>query len=268
MLPTDEAFTPAQTDSRHPRTAVGQLADGRIVFVAVDGRQAWSAGLDVRELARELVRLGTETAIAFDGGGGTALGVEGRLLNTPSDGSERPIANALMLLYYGAYAPEPAAQVLSPNGDGVTETQRLAYKIVRPSEVDVQLIGPGGGVFWRDSGQKQAGRYSFAPEGAALREGRWRWVVFAVDADGNESRAQSREARVTVTVRDGSGRTVRTLASTRLGKGQRRLTWSGRDGSGRLVSAGTYRVAVRAANSLGTVALSATVDVERGRRPR
>ena len=34
----NEAFTVSQIAPRHPRTAVGQLADGRLIFVVVDGR--------------------------------------------------------------------------------------------------------------------------------------------------------------------------------------------------------------------------------------
>ena len=40
-----EAFTTSQLSPRAPRTAVGQLADGRVILVAVDGRQpGYSAG--------------------------------------------------------------------------------------------------------------------------------------------------------------------------------------------------------------------------------
>ena len=44
----------------------------------------------------------------------------------------------------GVYAAPPAADVLSPNGDGVDDTQTLAYKLVRPSHVVATLSGPGG----------------------------------------------------------------------------------------------------------------------------
>ena len=73
-----------------------------------------------------MVRLGAVTGSAFDGGGSSSLAFDGQLLNRPSDpGGERPVSNALQLMYYGVYAPAPDP-VISPNGDGFAETQRAA----------------------------------------------------------------------------------------------------------------------------------------------
>ena len=140
----NEAFTSSQLAPRNPRTGVGQLADGRIVLVVVDGRRpGYSVGMTNFELAQTLVRLGAVTGSALDGGGSSTLAFDGTLLNRPSDpGGERPSANALQLMYYGVYcaAPEP---VVSPNGDGFAERQRaLTYKLVRPSTVSRDLVGP------------------------------------------------------------------------------------------------------------------------------
>ena len=68
VLPTTESFSSTQIMPRAPRTAAGQLRDGRIVLLAVDGAQTWSAGVDSRELAEEMVRLGAVTAMALDSG--------------------------------------------------------------------------------------------------------------------------------------------------------------------------------------------------------
>ena len=117
---SNEAFTSSQLGPRHPRApAVGQLADGRIRLVVVDGRRpGYSVGMTNFELAQTMVRLGAVTAAAFDGGGSSTLAFNGTLLNRPSDsGGERPVPNALQLMYYGVYAPTPEA-VVSPNGDG------------------------------------------------------------------------------------------------------------------------------------------------------
>src|SRR6266545_2942386 len=139
-----ESFTPSQILPRDPRTGVGQRADGRLVMVAVDGRQPrYSTGLTNFELAQTLVRLGVVTGIALDSGGSTTMAFEGKLLNRPSDpGGERPIGDSLMLFYYGVQAPPPVHSVLSPNGDGVAEVQTLSYKVVRPSTVTASLVGP------------------------------------------------------------------------------------------------------------------------------
>ena len=104
----NEAFTTSQIAPRAPRTAVGQLADGRVLLVAVDGRQTgYSVGMTTFEMAQTMIRLGAVRAMALDGGGSTTLAFDGTVLNQPSDGRERPIATALMLFYSGVYAPPP-----------------------------------------------------------------------------------------------------------------------------------------------------------------
>ena len=81
-----EMFTSSQLSLRHPRTAVGQRADGRIIFVAVDGRQpGYSTGMTNFELAQTMVRLGAVTASALDAGGSTTMAFDGKVLNRPSD---------------------------------------------------------------------------------------------------------------------------------------------------------------------------------------
>ena len=79
----------ASSAPRVPRSAIGQLADGRIVLVAVDGRQpGYSVGMTNFELAQAMVRLGAVTGMAFDSGGSTTMAFNGTLLNRPS-GPER-----------------------------------------------------------------------------------------------------------------------------------------------------------------------------------
>ena len=74
----NEAFTTSQLAPRGPRTAVGQKADGSILFVATDGRQpGYSVGMTNFELAQTLVRLGAVRGMALDGGGSSTLAFEG-----------------------------------------------------------------------------------------------------------------------------------------------------------------------------------------------
>jgi hypothetical protein len=192
-----EVFTTGQLGPRAPRSAVGQLRDGRIVLVAVDGRQpGYSVGLTNFELAQALVRLGAVTGMALDSGGSTTMAFDGTLLNRPSDGKERPISTALMLLYRGVFAPEPPARV-SPNGDGVAETPDLRYRIVRPSAVTVTLRAPDGSTPLSAASEQPAGTYpvpfrTVAEAGAAdattpAAAGTWTFEVKAVDDLGQAS---------------------------------------------------------------------------------
>jgi Phosphodiester glycosidase/FlgD Ig-like domain len=190
----NEAFSSAQLGPRNPRTAVGQLADGRIVLVAVDGRQrGYSVGMTNFELAQTLVRLGCVTGSALDAGGSTTMAFDGQLLNRPSDpGGERAVANALLVNYYGVYAAPPEEPVLSPNGDGVDERQALAYKVVRASTVTAALVGPDGVSRPLFSGPRPAGTQRFTwsgttSGGSVEPEGRWRFTVTAVDDLGRTS---------------------------------------------------------------------------------
>ena len=109
-----EAFVPQQLALPEPRTAVGQLADGRIILVVVDGRRrGYSSGMTNFELALALVRLGAVTGAALDGGGSSTMAFDGQLLNRPS-GAERPVSEALLMVYSGVHAPLPSVAVSLP----------------------------------------------------------------------------------------------------------------------------------------------------------
>ena len=193
-----EDFSSSQVYPRNPRTGVGQLADGRLVFVVVDGRQrGYSVGMTNFELAQMLVRLGAVTGTALDSGGSSTMAFNGNLLNRPSDpGGARAVGDALTLFYYGVIAPQPTQPVLSPNGDGVAETQTLSFKVVRPSTVTRTLIGPDGLPHLTQTDARDPGTYRLAwsartPTGTEP-EGRWRWVVNALDDTGQHSRVERR----------------------------------------------------------------------------
>jgi hypothetical protein len=92
---SDEKF--AHENVRHPRTAVAVSNDGVILFVTVDGRQPASQGMTLEELGRELVLLGALEAINMDGGGSTVMVAGDAVRNAPSDGSERPVGDAILI---------------------------------------------------------------------------------------------------------------------------------------------------------------------------
>ena len=92
-----EKFSNAFVGDRHPRTAVGYTKDGDVWLVVVDGRQLMSRGVTLVEMADIMAGLGCIEALNLDGGGSSTIAINGLVMNRPSDGQERPIANALLL---------------------------------------------------------------------------------------------------------------------------------------------------------------------------
>jgi hypothetical protein len=82
--------------SAAPRTAVAKLADGKVLFMVVDGRSTASRGVTLSELADILLTLGATEAMNLDGGGSSAMVVNGVVVNAPSDGAMRSIPSVLM----------------------------------------------------------------------------------------------------------------------------------------------------------------------------
>ncbi|MEZ4401610.1 MAG: phosphodiester glycosidase family protein [Kofleriaceae bacterium] len=83
-----------------PRTALGLSADRRTLLIAVvDGWQAGARGMTAAEVATLLQGYGARDAILLDGGSASTLYVaaEGGVVNAPSDGAERAVANHLTI---------------------------------------------------------------------------------------------------------------------------------------------------------------------------
>lgn len=89
----------AWASSKHPRTIIGQYANDDLIVIVVDGRQGeYSAGITLERLQDKLLDLGVKDAYNLDGGGSTAMYFKGEILNKPSDGTERPVANNFIVL--------------------------------------------------------------------------------------------------------------------------------------------------------------------------
>jgi hypothetical protein len=295
----DELFTLSQLVPRHPRTAVGQLANGRIILVVADGRSRRSLGLTNWDMARTMANFGAVTAMGFDGGGSTTLSFDGRVLNRPSDGAARAVADGLMVQYYGIYAPRLPRSLLTPNRDGVSDTMVASARIMRRSTVNLSLLRPNGTVAWRLTGVRDRGIARRVVGVPGMTEGTWRWVAQATETQsGRVSRMQrrfvvnrtlghlrlskalmrvvtgrggtlrfsaglTRRSSVEVSVRSSSGRLVRVLHRGSLGRGRHAWRWGGRNASRNVVPSGTYSVRVVARNGLGTVALADALRVVR-----
>jgi MYXO-CTERM domain-containing protein len=94
--------------TRHPRTAAGLSRDGKkLILAVVDGRSSTSRGMRCSELGMLMKGLGAHNALNLDGGGSSAMWVRGKgVVNRPSDGSQRVVANHLAVIASGSGAPE------------------------------------------------------------------------------------------------------------------------------------------------------------------
>ncbi|MCC6445471.1 MAG: phosphodiester glycosidase family protein [Armatimonadetes bacterium] len=182
-----EGFDTSFAATRHPRTAVGVTAGGELLMVAVDGRQAISAGASLAEMAQVMRELGAVEAINLDGGGSTTAVAEGMVVNSPSGGAERPVANALLVLAEGA-APAEAAL---PDLPGEAQIQSGKTLALGGGAAQAAGSGAGSGVWGVRGGigfVDQGGRFTAGRAGAGQ-------VVF---------RAGAAERSVAVSVRPGA----------------------------------------------------------------
>ncbi|MFD4975505.1 phosphodiester glycosidase family protein [Streptomyces sp. NPDC058424] len=98
--PLDLSFGYAWSNARQPRTMAGIDRQGRLILATVDGRQPGvSEGFTLAEAAHFMRSLGAVQALNLDGGGSSAMAVDGRLVNITSDATgERPVGDTLQVL--------------------------------------------------------------------------------------------------------------------------------------------------------------------------
>lgn len=301
---TNESFGDPVLNSRTARSAVGQLTDGRILLVTAEGGSlGYSAGMTNYELAVALARLGAVTAMSLSTGDTAAMAFDGALLTRPSGAAEQAVSDVLLLSYAGVYAAPPKTQVLSPNGDGVDDTQEFDYRLVRASTVTATLVAPDRSTRVLVQDGEQPGLHTLQWDGrtstaAAAPEGNWKVSIAAVDNRGVASTAErqfslndtlgalqatppvaqlrpkargsvaatfqlAHPARVTVTVEKRSGIVIATVLDEQLGAGAQKVLWNGRTWTGSLAFTGAYQLHIVAENSIGTVSLLAPFTARR-----
>lgn len=89
----ERMFAGKAISDRHPRTAMGYTADGRLVVIAVQGRMPGiSEGVSLLHLAEMLLSFGCVEALNLDGGGSSCLLINGKETIVPSDREgQRPV---------------------------------------------------------------------------------------------------------------------------------------------------------------------------------
>jgi len=120
--PVDDPSSPNYADRarRIPAAAAARFPDGTLALVVVDGRHpATSIGVNRAELCALLAALGATDAMLFDSGGSATLAVRvlgdgaASVVNEPSDGAERPVADGLFV-YSDAPVGPPDRLIVRP----------------------------------------------------------------------------------------------------------------------------------------------------------
>lgn len=126
--------------TRASRTAIGIKADGTVVMLMVDGRQApYSVGMTMAEVGAAMETLGCVQAVNLDGGGSSTFATqrEGDPENSttagltlrcrPSDGYERKVSNTIMVLSTAKPTGEFDHAVLTPNDEVYTPGSTVQF---------------------------------------------------------------------------------------------------------------------------------------------
>ena len=122
---------------RHSRTMIGVTADNKVVSVVLDGRQSpFSAGGSMHELAQIMIEADCVLAINLDGGGSTTFGArpEGednfKVINRPSDGSERSISSGVIIASLAAPSNVFDRAAITVENDYVTPYSEVGFSVV------------------------------------------------------------------------------------------------------------------------------------------
>ena len=186
-LVLDGAMASGLPTGAAPRTAVGQKADGSLVFYTIDGRRSgYSIGATMSQVAARLIELGCVNALCLDGGGSTTLSVTepdaytAKTFNRPSDGKERSVSDQIFLVADGEPSGRLSHFYVSADSDDVLAGSKVN---ISASAVDTNFI-------------PMARRYDLYADGGQL--------------DGNVLTTPKRGGDVTVTAEGGgkSGSTV------------------------------------------------------------
>lgn len=282
-----EGLSAAQTGQRTARTAVGQNAAGFLLLVVAEGPAQGSPGITAAQQAGLMERLGARVAVAMDAGGSAQAAIGPRHL-VDWGSSPRNLANALLLTYRGLML-DPLPQRLSPNADRVDDSALTTVRSPVAGPVSVTLARRSGTprrTLWQGTLAGSSATIGIDPRALRLPDGVYSLTARQIPDDGSGEQVQSRRfiidrtlgslsarpssrgqrqrlavgfalarpARVTVVVRDTSGRAVAVLARGKVFRAGRTVLGWNRRVAGRPAT-GSYRVEAIAVSSFGRTGL-------------
>jgi exopolysaccharide biosynthesis protein len=86
----------------NPRTAIGQITPLHYLVIVADGRSSESSGMTLQQLAQEFVERGATVAYNLDGGGSSTMWLNGKVINSPTDGHRAGERSVSDIIYIGS----------------------------------------------------------------------------------------------------------------------------------------------------------------------
>jgi len=96
---TNRNYNEAYNTQLYPRTGIGSSQDGKTLYLIVIDKGGKSAGASTETMCGILKACGAQHATSMDGGGSAQMMLDGQIVNNPSDGKERPVANGWFLFH-------------------------------------------------------------------------------------------------------------------------------------------------------------------------
>ena len=134
LVKDGKSVAPAD-NGQMPRNSIGITADGSVVFFQNDGRQApTSVGMTLTEMAAVLLDAGCVTALYMDGGGSATVAArkEGatslEIINSPSDGHERDVSSAMLIVSTAKATGEFDHAAVTPNDELYTPNSQIQFE--------------------------------------------------------------------------------------------------------------------------------------------
>ena len=91
-----ESFPAGVASNIYPRTAIGMVSPGEYYFL-VAGSGGYKGGLSYKQMQGIFYALGCDYARSLDGGGSSAMVINGKLMNTPAEGPERAVVDFICI---------------------------------------------------------------------------------------------------------------------------------------------------------------------------
>lgn len=165
--PADTTFVPV----RHPRTAAAWTFDNHLLLIVADGGRPQAAGMTIPELQEYIDRLGwIRFSTNYDGGGSSTMWTNGGgVVNAPSGGSPRAVANAIAVTAAPVAVPVTPANIVGVMGDDQVSLSwqissgATSYEILRSTSPTgpFSVIGTASNPWFTDTGAASGTTYYY-----------------------------------------------------------------------------------------------------------